>query len=132
MNKLKHANGNHPLTEQEKLKMIEQAAKHYGDYMTALGFDWSEDPNSSETPIRVAKAFVNDLASGVYSESPKITAFDNVDEYDLCTPIYIFYSFPIISIPPSFFFFFLLFTLRYSLSGKKSYHLQKLRLHTCF
>ena len=43
-------------------------------------------------------------------------------------PIYIFYSFPIISFPPSFFFFFLLFTLRYSLSGKKSYHLQKLRL----
>ena len=82
MNKLKHANGNHPLTEQEKLKMIEQAAKHYGDYMTALGFDWSEDPNSSETPIRVAKAFVNDLASGVYNESPKITAFDNVDGYD--------------------------------------------------
>ena len=79
---LKHANGNNPLTEQEKLKMIEQAAEHYGNYMTALGFDWSEDPNSSETPIRVAKAFVNDLASGVYNESPKITAFDNVDGYD--------------------------------------------------
>ena len=82
MNKLKHANGNHPLTEQEKLKMIEEAAEHYGRYMTALGFDWKKDCNSSETPIRVAKAFVNDLASGVYNESPKITAFDNVDGYD--------------------------------------------------
>ena len=29
MNKLKHANGNHPLTEQEKLKMIEEAAEHF-------------------------------------------------------------------------------------------------------
>ena len=82
MNKLKHANGNRPLTPEEKERMIEKAASYYGMYMTALGFDWEKDPNSSETPIRVAKAFVNDLASGVYSKSPKITAFDNVDGYD--------------------------------------------------
>ena len=82
MDKLKHSNGNRPLTEKEKLSMIEEAAIHYGNYMTALGFDWSVDPNSAETPIRVAKAFVNDLASGVYNEQPKITAFDNVDGYD--------------------------------------------------
>jgi len=82
MTKLKHANGNHPLTEQEKQNMIEEAAKHYGHYMTALGFDWKEDPNSSDTPMRVAKAFVNDLASGVYNEPPKITAFENVNNYD--------------------------------------------------
>jgi len=82
MTKLKHANGNHPLTEQEKQSMIQEAAEHYGNYMTALGFDWKEDPNSSDTPMRVAKAFVNDLASGVYSKSPKITAFDNIDGYD--------------------------------------------------
>ena len=82
MDKLKHANGNRPLTDEEKLSMIEEAAIHYGNYMTALGFDWSVDPNSAETPIRVAKAFVNDLASGVYNEPPKITAFDNVDGYD--------------------------------------------------
>ena len=82
MNKLKHANGNRPLTDEEKLSMIEEAAIHYGNYMTALGFDWSVDPNSAETPIRAAKAFVNDLASGVYNEPPKITAFDNVDGYD--------------------------------------------------
>ena len=82
MDKLKHANGNRPLTDEEKLSMIEEAAIHYGNYMTALGFDWSVDPNSAETPIRVAKAFVNDLASGVYNEQPKITAFDNVDGYD--------------------------------------------------
>ena len=62
--------------------MIREAAKHYGRYMTALGFDWKNDPNSSDTPMRVAKAFVTDLASGVYNESPKITAFDNVDGYD--------------------------------------------------
>jgi GTP cyclohydrolase I len=79
---LKHANGNNPLTEQQKLKMIEEAAEHYGRYMTALGFEWEKDPNSSETPMRVAKAFVHDLAEGVYNEPPKITAFDNIDGYD--------------------------------------------------
>ena len=42
--------------------MIQEAAKHYGRYMTALGFDWENDPNSEDTPVRVAKAFVNDLA----------------------------------------------------------------------
>ena len=33
MTKLKHANGNHPLTEQEKENMIQEAAKHYGNYI---------------------------------------------------------------------------------------------------
>jgi len=82
MSKLKYANGNKPLKEQEMENMIEEAAEHYGRYMTALGFDWKNDPNSEDTPIRVAKAFVNDLAEGVYSDPPKITAFDNVDGYD--------------------------------------------------
>jgi len=82
MTKLKYANGNRPLTEEQKQTMIEEASVHYGKYMTALGFDWENDPNSSDTPRRVAKSFVNDLAEGVYSESPKITAFDNVDKYD--------------------------------------------------
>jgi len=82
MSKLKYANGNKPLKEQEMENMIEEAAEHYGRYMTALGFDWKNDPNSEDTPIRVAKAFVNDLAEGVYIDPPKITAFDNIDGYD--------------------------------------------------
>ena len=82
MKKLKYANGNKLLTEGEKRIMINNAAVHYGRYMTALGFDWKEDPNSSDTPMRVAKAFVNDLAKGVYCEPPKIPAFDNINEYD--------------------------------------------------
>ena len=82
MSKLKYANGNKPLTEEEKQIMIKEASEHYGRYMTALGFDWENDPNSSDTPRRVAKSFVNDLAEGVYSVGPRITAFDNVDKYD--------------------------------------------------
>ena len=82
MSKLKYANGNVILSEEERQKMIEDAAEHYGKYMDALKIDWRNDPNSSDTPNRVAKAFVNDLASGCYSKGPKITAFDNVNGYD--------------------------------------------------
>ena len=82
MSKLKYANGNKPLTEEEKQQMIKDAAKHYGKYMDALKIDWRKDPNSSDTPMRVAKAFVNDLAEGCYGKGPKITAFDNLDGYD--------------------------------------------------
>ena len=79
---LKYANSSIPRTKEEKLLMIEEAAKHYGAYMTALGMDWKNDPNSSDTPMRVSKAFVNDLAQGCYDQPPKITAFDNLDKYD--------------------------------------------------
>ena len=79
---LKYANASIPRTEEEKQKMITAAAQHYGEYMTALGIDWKNDPNSSDTPMRVAKAFVNDLAQGCYMAPPKITAFDNLDKYD--------------------------------------------------
>ena len=82
MSKLKYANGNKPLTEEQKQQMIKEAAEHYGRYMHALKIDWRNDPNSSDTPMRVAKAFVNDLAEGCYGKGPKITAFDNLDGYD--------------------------------------------------
>jgi len=79
---LKYANSSIPRSEEEKQFMIAEAAKHYGAYMTALGIDWENDPNSSDTPMRVSKAFVNDLAQGCYNNPPKITAFDNLDQYD--------------------------------------------------
>ena len=82
MNKLKYANGNIILSEEEKQQMIEEAAEHYGRYMDSLKIDWRNDPNSSDTPMRVAKAFVTDLAEGCYNKAPKITAFDNLDGYD--------------------------------------------------
>jgi len=73
--KLKEANGNHPRTVEEKQAIIEKAAAAYEVYLDALGFEWRNDPNSSGTPLRVAKAFVNDLAAGCYENPPKITSF---------------------------------------------------------
>jgi len=69
-------------TEKEKQQIIKKAAKAYAKFMDALGFDWQNDPNAAETPMRVAKAWVNDIASGCFNEAPKITAFENIDHYD--------------------------------------------------
>lgn len=82
MELLKYANGNLPQTAEQKKEMIDKAAKAYADFMDTLKMDWRNDPNSADTPRRVAKAWVEDLISGCYSEPPKITAFDNVDKYD--------------------------------------------------
>ena len=39
----------------QKAKMIDQAEKAYGKFLDALKCDWRNDPNSMETPRRVAK-----------------------------------------------------------------------------
>ncbi|MDB4396029.1 GTP cyclohydrolase I [bacterium] len=75
------ANSNMPITVEEKQEVIENATKAYEAYLDALRIDWRNDPNSSDTPRRVAKAFVNDLAKGCYDEAPRITAFPS-DGYD--------------------------------------------------
>ncbi len=53
-----------PLTEQEKWEMVDKAELAYGQFLTALGVDWKNDPNSSETPRRVAKAWGNFNGTG--------------------------------------------------------------------
>jgi len=78
------ANGvspNFPLNEKDKEKMIKKATKAYARFLEALDCDWQNDPNSNDTPHRVAKAYVNDLWAGRYSPMSKITAFPS-DGYD--------------------------------------------------
>jgi len=70
-----------PLSDQEKSDMIEDAAKAYGEFLDALRCDWRNDPNSMETPHRVAKAYVNDLWAGRYEAMSPITSFPS-DGYD--------------------------------------------------
>ena len=82
--KLGYANGSAPgapFTRQEKDKMIEEAAKAFGEFLDALKCDWRNDPNSSDTPRRVAKAYVNDLWKGRYEPMSDITSFPS-DGYD--------------------------------------------------
>jgi len=69
------------LTEVEKQHIIEDAAEAFGQFLSALGCDWKNDPNSSDTPKRVAKAYVNDLWAGRFEPLTRITAFPS-DGYD--------------------------------------------------
>ena len=75
------ANSSAPRTDEEKQSIINNAANAYEAYLDALGFDWRNDPNSDNTPMRVAKAFVNDMAAGCYDSPPKVTSFPS-DGYD--------------------------------------------------
>ena len=73
-----HANGvapGFPFTEEEKWEVVEKAAEAYGKFLDALGCDWKNDPNSEDTPRRVAKAYVFDLWRGRYDSMSEITAF---------------------------------------------------------
>jgi len=70
-----------PLTESEKWNMVDNAEKAYGEFLDALGCNWREDPNSSDTPRRVAKAYVFDLWKGRYEAMSEITSFPS-DGYD--------------------------------------------------
>jgi len=79
-----YANGaalNRPLTQEEKDEMIDAAEFAYGQFLDALLCDWRNDPNSMETPRRVAKAYVNDLWAGRYEGFTDITSFPS-DGYD--------------------------------------------------
>lgn len=73
---LNQVQGDH-LTNIQKEQIIESAALHFGNFLTALGVDWKNDPNSDNTPRRVAKAYVNDLWKGRYDKFPDITTFPN-------------------------------------------------------
>lgn len=75
------ANSSAPRTKEERERIINKASKAYEAYLDALGFDWRNDPNSDNTPMRVAKAFVNDMAVGCYTEPPRVTSFPS-DGYD--------------------------------------------------
>ena len=67
-----------PLNNDEKQEMIDGATEAYGQFLDALKCDWRNDPNSMETPRRVAKAYVNDLWAGRYTAMSPITSFPSV------------------------------------------------------
>ena len=75
LNDLIKAGEHRSLTHDEKQDIIKKAELAYGNFLTALGVDWENDPNSMETPRRVAKSYINDLWRGRYELPSDITAF---------------------------------------------------------
>jgi GTP cyclohydrolase I len=64
-----------PFTEDEKWAMVEEAEIAFGKFLDALKCDWRNDPNSSNTPHRIAKKYVFEQWKGRYDAPPSITSF---------------------------------------------------------
>lgn len=74
LNELIQKGEHRSLNDKEKSKIIYEASKYYGKFLTALGIDWENDPNSAETPIRVSKAYIEKF-EGRYNLLSDISSF---------------------------------------------------------
>lgn len=65
----------------EKDLLIDEIAVKFAGVLDSLVIDRETDPNSHDTPRRLAKMYVHELMSGRYNHIPKVTAFPN-DAHD--------------------------------------------------
>lgn len=75
------ANGNKEIPADEREHMIAQLEKKFSEVFDILRID-RNDPNSTDTPFRLAKMWVNELFGGRFSAPPRITVFPNRKEVD--------------------------------------------------
>ena len=68
----------------EKEKLIEELTEKFEGVLDSLIIDRENDPNSQNTPNRLAKMYINEVMSGRYEPRPNATAFPNHtnDRYD--------------------------------------------------
>ena len=71
-----------PLTTQETISMIDAAAGKVAELLDILRIDHRHDPNTSGTPRRVARMYVEELLSGRFSSPPAITEFESGQTFD--------------------------------------------------
>ena len=70
------------LSEEDRSEMISGISSHFKKILNILQFDVDTDQQIVDTPHRWAKMMVNELCAGCYSPEPKITTFDNTNNYD--------------------------------------------------
>ena len=75
------ANGNHPLLQSEKEEMVIALKEKFSEMFDILRID-RNDPNSTNTPHRLAKMWVHELFAGRFDPAPKITVFPNRKQVD--------------------------------------------------
>lgn len=73
---------NMDLSEEQKEERKILVEKAYEGFLTALGYDWQNDPNMKGTPKRVAKMYLNEVTKGTYDPKPQITSFENQTGYN--------------------------------------------------
>ena len=52
-----------------------------GQLLETLGYDYTNDPNMKDTPRRFVKVLMKEIARGTYVEAPKVTVFENQNNY---------------------------------------------------
>jgi len=75
------ANGNNVLSESERAEMISHLEKKFSEIHDILRIS-RNDPNTTQTPYRLAKMYVNELLAGRFSEPPVLTVFPNRKKVD--------------------------------------------------
>ena len=65
------------IEEGEKDLLILELTEKFEDVLDSLLIDRHNDPNSQDTPRRLAKMYVNELMSGRFDKMPNATAFPN-------------------------------------------------------
>ncbi len=75
------ANGNKPISQAERDEMIKLLTEKYNEVFDILKIS-KQDPNSTQTPYRIAKMLVNELLAGRFSEPPELTVFPNRKNVD--------------------------------------------------
>ena len=72
---------NGAMSQKEKDARFELAKQKYGEFLEACGYDWKNDPNMNDTPRRYTKVIMNEIGKGTYLPAPKITVFENQQNY---------------------------------------------------
>ena len=75
------ANGNRPLSEDEREEMVRLLEQKFGEIFDIHRIERNE-PNSTNTPFRLSRMWVTELFAGRYSLPPRITVFPNRKEVD--------------------------------------------------
>ncbi len=75
------SNCNRTLSIEERTEMTSQLQEKFAEILTILRIN-PNDPNSTDTPRRLAKMFSNELFVGRFTEAPPITVFPNRKNVD--------------------------------------------------
>jgi len=72
------------VTEENKERLIDEAAEAFETVLDRLLIDHKTDPNSRGTARRLAKMYFNEIMAGRYESAPDATAFpnDSIDRYE--------------------------------------------------
>jgi len=67
------------VSDADKQSLIDELTVKFEGVLDTLLIDRHTDPNSMDTPRRLAKMYFNEIMSGRYDAPPKVTAFPNND-----------------------------------------------------